>query len=100
MLVDNCCRLCIAILKLLRFNSDNESLFGMFDGGRNSDVPKLVIKNIANVLKEEMKCHESANDFMKYTMLTMHRSAIHLSVCSSIFYISLLDYVVQYMLVS
>ena len=58
---------------MLRFNTDNDSLFGMFDGGRNADVTKLIVKNIANVLKEEMKCHEVPADFMKYTMLTMHR---------------------------
>lgn len=58
---------------MLRFNADNESLFGMFDGGRNSEVPKLIVKNIATVLEGEMKCHESPAEFMKYTILNMHR---------------------------
>jgi hypothetical protein len=47
----------------------------MFDGGRNSDVPKIIVKNIGDVLRDEIKNHDSPMDFMKYSMLTMHRSA-------------------------
>jgi hypothetical protein len=45
----------------------------MFDGGRNSDVPKLIVKNISDVLRDEIKTHDSPADFMKHAMLTMHR---------------------------
>jgi hypothetical protein len=65
---------------VLRFNSENDSLFGMFDGGRNFDVPKLIVKNIADVLRDEIKNHDSPADFMKYSMLTMHRSVAVLSL--------------------
>jgi len=71
--MDRClCRLCVSILKQLRFNPD-ESLFGMFDGGHNSNVPRLIVHRIAEVLRDAMMHHESPSEYMKYAMLAMHR---------------------------
>ena len=65
-------RLCVNILKQLRFNTD-ESLFGMFDGGHNSHVPQLCVKRIPDVLRDAMMHHDAPSDYMKYAMLAMHR---------------------------
>ena len=65
--------MCVNILKQLRFNTD-ESLFGMFDGGHNSNVPQLIVKRMPDVLRDAMMHHDSPSDFMKYAMLAMHRS--------------------------
>jgi len=69
-------RLCVSILKQLRFNTD-ESLFGMFDGGHNSNVPRLIVNKIPEVLRDSMMHHESPSEYMKYAMLAMHRSIGH-----------------------
>jgi len=66
-------RLCVSVLKQLRFNTD-ESLFGMFDGRHNSNVPQSIVSKIPQVLRDAMMHHEAPSEFMKYTMLTMHRS--------------------------
>jgi len=68
------CRLCVSILKQLRFNAD-ESLFGMFDGGHNSNVPHLIVSKMPDVLRDAMMHHDAPSEFMKYAMLAMHRSA-------------------------
>ena len=64
------------MLKILRFGSDNESLFGMFDGGRNNDVPKIILDKIGEIVRDEMLHHHTANMYMKYSMLSMHRLVI------------------------
>ena len=70
------CRLCVSILKQLRFNAD-ESLFGMFDGGHNSSVPHVIVNKMPDVLRDAMMHHEAPSDYMKYAMLAMHRSILH-----------------------
>jgi len=63
----------VSILKQLRFNTD-ESLFGVFDGRHNSNVPRLIVSRMPEVLRDAMMHHEAPTDYMKYAMLTMHRS--------------------------
>lgn len=52
---------------------NTEALFGMFDGENNSDVPVAVDKVVPRILLEERTVKETANDYMKYTMLSAHR---------------------------
>lgn len=61
------------MLNILEFESDNDSLFGMFDGGRNNEVPKLLLESVPGILREEMQRHSSPAKYMKYTMLSAHR---------------------------
>jgi len=61
------------MLNLLKFESDDDSLFGMFDGGRNSEVPKLLLEYMPDLLKEEMHRHLMPAKYMKYAMLAAHR---------------------------
>ena len=67
-----CFRLCVATLKLLNFGSDDESVFGMFDGGYNSDVPGLLLDEIPKILQSEAKHKRTSDRYMKYTMLCAH----------------------------
>ena len=77
-------KLCIATLRILKFESESESLFGMFDGGHNNEAPKLLLDLVPSVLRDELRKQRasaatSARDaehddkYMKYTMLTAHR---------------------------
>jgi len=49
----------------------------MFDGGHNSNVPRLIVNKIPEVLRDAMMHHESPSEYMKYAMLAMHRSIGH-----------------------
>ena len=48
-------RLCIATLRILKFESENESLFGMFDGGHNNEVPKILLDTVPSIVRDEMR---------------------------------------------
>lgn len=62
------------MIRQLKFGSENESLFGMFDGGRNNEVPKLLMETMADIVREEMSHYKTSRDYMKYSLLTAHRS--------------------------
>lgn len=62
------------MIRQLKFGSENESLFGMFDGGRNNEVPKLLMETMAEIVREEMSHYKTSHDYMKYSLLTAHRS--------------------------
>ncbi|ELT96188.1 hypothetical protein CAPTEDRAFT_42875, partial [Capitella teleta] len=47
-------KLCVATLKMLQFRSENECVFGMFDGGHNNDVPRLLLDNMEEILNAEI----------------------------------------------
>ena len=66
-------RLCVATLKLLQFQTDDEAVFAMFDGGHNNEVPRRLVKIVPEVLKQELKHVKTGDKYMKYTMLTAHR---------------------------
>lgn len=73
-------RLCIAMIKQLKFGSENESFFGMFDGGRNNEVPKVLVEIMGDIVREEMSHHQTSKTYMKYALLTAHRSVIVVSM--------------------
>ncbi|KAF5298424.1 hypothetical protein FQR65_LT01202 [Abscondita terminalis] len=65
-------RLYISQIRLPAF-CNTEALFGMFDGENNSDIPLAVDKIVPRILLEERTVKETANDYMKYTMLSTHK---------------------------
>ena len=65
-------RLCIATLKLLQFRSENESVFGMFDGGHNNEVPSALLENMEEILKTEIANPRTGHSYMKYALLSAH----------------------------
>uniref|UniRef100_A0A1B6DTY1 PPM-type phosphatase domain-containing protein n=1 Tax=Clastoptera arizonana TaxID=38151 RepID=A0A1B6DTY1_9HEMI len=65
-------RLCISQLRLPGF-CNTEALLGLFDAGNNSELPQLLVKTVPRILLEERTVKETANDYMKYTMLSAHR---------------------------
>uniref|UniRef100_A0A182PDE7 PPM-type phosphatase domain-containing protein n=1 Tax=Anopheles epiroticus TaxID=199890 RepID=A0A182PDE7_9DIPT len=65
-------KLCIAQLRLPAF-CNSEGLFGLFDGETSNGVPNLLVKAIPKILLEERTVKETANDYMKYTLLSAHR---------------------------
>ena len=68
-----CYRLCVATLKLLQFQTEDEAVFAMFDGGHNNEVPKRLTKIVPEVLNDELKHQRTGDKYMKYTMLSAHR---------------------------
>ncbi|XP_039279477.1 protein phosphatase PHLPP-like protein isoform X1 [Nilaparvata lugens] len=65
-------RLCISQLRLPEF-CNNEALIGLFDAENNSELPQMLVKVTPRILLEERTVEETANDYMKYTMLSAHR---------------------------
>ncbi|ETN60765.1 adenylate cyclase [Anopheles darlingi] len=65
-------KLCIAQLRLPGF-CNSEGLFGLFDGETSNAIPNLLVKTIPKILLEERTVKETANDYMKYTLLSAHR---------------------------
>ena len=70
-------RLCVATLKVLRFGSENDAVFAMFDGGHNNEVPKILLDHIPSLLQYELQHERTADKYMKYTMLAAHRWVIY-----------------------
>lgn len=50
-----------------------EGLFGVFDGGSNQEAPSALQEVIPRLLLEEKTIRESSKDYMKYTLLAVHR---------------------------
>ncbi|XP_075214824.1 PH domain leucine-rich repeat protein phosphatase isoform X2 [Lycorma delicatula] len=65
-------RLCIAQLRLPAF-CNQEALIGLFDAGNNSELPQLLVNAMPRIILEERTVKETANEYMKYTMLSAHR---------------------------
>ncbi|XP_069113658.1 PH domain leucine-rich repeat-containing protein phosphatase 2-like isoform X2 [Argopecten irradians] len=65
-------KLSVAIVNKPKFTNEVEGLFGMFDGGRNDEVTKILGDIICDTLLGESKTITSQKDCMKYTMLAAH----------------------------
>ncbi len=61
------------LLKMVQFRTDNEALFGMFDGGYNDEVPKLLVEKMPQIVAEEILNGDTALEYMKYSFLSAHR---------------------------
>lgn len=57
----------------LKFRSENDSLFAMFDGGQNNEVPKILMEIMAETVREEMTHHQTSEAYIKYSLLSAHR---------------------------
>ena len=66
-------RLCVKLLKMVKFRTENEALFGMFDGGYNDEVPKLLVEKMPQIVGEELQHSETSAEYMKYSFLSAHR---------------------------
>ena len=58
---------------MLKFGNVDEALFAMFDGGRNNEVPGLLLEKLPEIIKQELRQDKTADKYMKYAMLTAHR---------------------------
>lgn len=65
-------KLYISQLRLPHF-CNTEGLFGLFDGELNTTNPNNLIKSIPKTLLEERTIKETANEYLKYTLLSTHR---------------------------
>lgn len=65
-------KLYVSQLRLPGF-CNSEGLFGMFDGEHSNLVPNMLVKAVPKILLEERTIKETANDYMKYTLLSAHR---------------------------
>ncbi|XP_073988528.1 PH domain leucine-rich repeat protein phosphatase isoform X3 [Rhodnius prolixus] len=65
-------KLCISQLRLTSFCS-TEALLGLFDSGNNTELPQILAQSIPRILLEERTVKETANEYMKYTLLAAHR---------------------------
>jgi PH domain/leucine-rich repeat-containing protein phosphatase len=63
----------VKLLKMVKFRNENEALFGMFDGGYNDEVPKLLVEKMPNIVAEEIAHADTALEYMKYSFLSAHR---------------------------
>uniref|UniRef100_A0A8C9LIS7 PH domain leucine-rich repeat-containing protein phosphatase 2 n=1 Tax=Piliocolobus tephrosceles TaxID=591936 RepID=A0A8C9LIS7_9PRIM len=66
-------RLCVSALAMDNFAEGVGAVYGMFDGDRNEELPRLLQCTMADVLLEEVQ--QSTNDtvFMANTFLVSHR---------------------------
>ena len=63
----------MSTLKVLKFGSDNEAIFAMFDGGHNNEVPKIMLEQMPGILKKELSDERATDNYMKYALLSAHR---------------------------
>ncbi|OXB78350.1 UNVERIFIED_CONTAM: hypothetical protein H355_009121 [Colinus virginianus] len=64
-------KLCVSSLALGSFAEGVEAVYGMFDGDKNEEVPRLLQCTMADVLLEEVQ--QSDTVFMSNTFLVSHR---------------------------
>uniref|UniRef100_A0A8C8HDZ3 PH domain leucine-rich repeat-containing protein phosphatase 2 n=1 Tax=Oncorhynchus tshawytscha TaxID=74940 RepID=A0A8C8HDZ3_ONCTS len=66
-------KLCVSVLAVDRFGDSVEATYGVFDGDRNEEVPRLLQCTMGDVLSEEL-LHSSVDSvYMSNTFLTSHR---------------------------
>uniref|UniRef100_A0A7M4EQ29 PH domain leucine-rich repeat-containing protein phosphatase 2 n=1 Tax=Crocodylus porosus TaxID=8502 RepID=A0A7M4EQ29_CROPO len=66
-------KLCVASLALGSFAEGMEAVYGMFDGDRNEELPRLLQCTMADVLLEELQQSSTDMVFMTSTFLVSHR---------------------------
>lgn len=68
-------RLCVSVLAVDRFRDSLEACYGIFDGDRNEEVPRLLQCTMGDVLCEELQHSGVDSVFMCNTFLMSHRWA-------------------------
>lgn len=66
-------RLGVSILNKPQFTNEVEGLFGVFDGGRNDEVIKIIDDVISDTVLEEARQGSANQNSLKYAMLSIHR---------------------------
>ncbi|XP_068613253.1 PH domain leucine-rich repeat-containing protein phosphatase 2 [Brachionichthys hirsutus] len=66
-------KLCVSVLAVDRFGDGVEACYGIFDGDRNEEVPRLLQCTMGDVLCEEVQHSSVDNVYMCNTFLTSHR---------------------------
>nr|XP_046242770.1 PH domain leucine-rich repeat-containing protein phosphatase 2 isoform X2 [Scatophagus argus] len=66
-------KLCVSVLAVDRFGDGVEACYGIFDGDRNEEVPRLLQCTMGDVLCEELQHSSVDNVYMCNTFITSHR---------------------------
>ncbi|KAI4880886.1 hypothetical protein NFI96_008408 [Prochilodus magdalenae] len=66
-------KLCVSVLAVDRFGDSMEAAYGIFDGDRNEEVPRLLQCTMGDVLAEEVQHSSVDSVYMCNTFLTSHR---------------------------
>ncbi|KAF3832630.1 hypothetical protein F7725_026295 [Dissostichus mawsoni] len=66
-------KLCVSVLAVDRFGDGVEACYGIFDGDRNEEVPRLLQCTMGDVLCEELQHSIIDNVYMCNTFITSHR---------------------------
>ncbi|RVE74587.1 hypothetical protein OJAV_G00023030 [Oryzias javanicus] len=66
-------KLCVSVLAVDRFGDGVEACYGIFDGDRNEEVPRLLQCTMGDVLCEELQHSSLDSVYMCNTFLTSHR---------------------------
>ncbi|KAL2088791.1 hypothetical protein ACEWY4_015690 [Coilia grayii] len=66
-------KLCVSVLAVDRFGDSLEAAYGIFDGDRNEEVPRLLQCTMGDVLTEELQHSSIDSVYMSNTFLTSHR---------------------------
>ncbi|XP_061101100.1 PH domain leucine-rich repeat-containing protein phosphatase 2-like [Conger conger] len=66
-------KLCVSVLALDRFGDGAGAAYGLFDGDRNEEVPRLLQCTMGDVLSEELQHSSVDSVYMTNTFLTSHR---------------------------
>ncbi|XP_013390226.1 uncharacterized protein LOC106158698 [Lingula anatina] len=69
-------KLCVASIKMAKYD-EGQALLGVFDGGLNNEVPKILADRIPDLIRRERYEKENRDEYMKYTFLTAHRELRH-----------------------
>lgn len=68
-----CNRLCVSALAVDNFAEGVGAVYGVFDGDRNEELPRLLQCTMADVLLEELQQSNHDVVFMTNTFLVSHR---------------------------
>eukprot|EP00066_Takifugu_rubripes_P005777 XP_003970078.2 PREDICTED: PH domain leucine-rich repeat-containing protein phosphatase 2 [Takifugu rubripes] len=66
-------KLCVSVLAVDHFGDGVEACYGVFDGDRNEEVPRLLQCTMGDVLCEELQHSSVDSVYMCNTFLTSHR---------------------------
>ncbi|XP_026024376.1 PH domain leucine-rich repeat-containing protein phosphatase 2 isoform X4 [Astatotilapia calliptera] len=66
-------KLCVSVLAVDHFRDSVEACYGIFDGDRNEEVPRLLQCTMGDVLCEELQHSSVDSVYMCNTFLTSHR---------------------------
>lgn len=66
----------MSVLAMDRFGDSVEAVYGIFDGDRNEEVPRLLQCTMGDVLAEELQHSSVDSVYMCNTFLTSHRYLI------------------------